>query len=474
MPRKASSQWAFGELFADQELRQVHSVSELTANVRRLLEERIGTVWVRGEISNLRAQSSGHAYFTLKDPEAQLSCVLFRGAAVRERTLLDNGAQVFAHGEITVYEPRGQYQLVVRELEFQGAGALQLAFEKLKRQLEAQGYFSPERKRRLRRIPDRIGLVTSPAGAAIRDVLHVIQRRQPGLEIVLAPCRVQGDGSAQEIAGAIDELNRWSGRQPQGRGLDLILVTRGGGSLEDLWAFNELAVAEAIYRSALPVVSAIGHETDFTICDFVADLRAATPSAAAEILTEGAHASRMILHNARRKLSRAVALRINGALAGFESARGRLIRCRPTRLLQERMQYLDETRERIERATRNGFARGRLRFSQLNSRFARVQPLNAVRRARESLANAADILRRAAQSRLRELKAEHRSAADQLRLLSPEQTISRGYSITTDGAGRIIRTTKEVQIGASIQTRTSEGTLTSRVTGKADNKPLPD
>src|ERR1041385_3753619 len=282
--KPAKSQWDFGELFPTEQIRKVLSVSELTAQVKRLLEKQVGQGWVSGEVTNVRAQASGHIYFTLKDAGAQLNCVLFRGEAVAHRDLLADGQKVLLQGDVTVYEARGQYQLIVREVELQGVGALQIAFEKLKQKLAVEGLFAPERKRPLPEFPQRIGLVTSPTGAAIRDVLHVVQRRNPALEIVLAPCRVQGEGAAEEIAAAIRLLNEFSvsssrrEEAPISKGgfdqslltsaatkLDLILVTRGGGSLEDLWAFNEEVVARAIFHSELPVVSAVGHEIDFTI-----------------------------------------------------------------------------------------------------------------------------------------------------------------------------------------------------------------
>src|SRR5437867_428232 len=264
MPKTVKSQWDFGELFPPEPLaaaRKVLSVTELTVRIRRLLEEQVGQVWVTGEITNLRHQSSGHIYFTLKDAGAQLSCVLFRGEAQVDRALLQDGRKVTLQGDVTVYEPRSQYQLRVNAVELQGVGALQIAFEKLKQKLKAEGLFAQERKRALPRYPQRIGLVTSPTGAAIRDVFHVIERRNPALEIVLAPCRVQGEGAAEEIAAAIRLLNEFSARgtqpgeaRPRKAGgrkekagsepsllatvaedprLDLILVTRGGGSLED-------------------------------------------------------------------------------------------------------------------------------------------------------------------------------------------------------------------------------------------------
>ena len=315
MSKQPKSQWDFGELFPTEQTRKILSVSELTAQVKRLLEKSVGQVWVTGEVTNLRTQSSGHMYFTLKDAGAQLSCVLFRGEAVMNRSVLQDGQKLLLQGDVTVYEARGQYQLIVRAVELQGVGALQVAFEKLKQKLAAEGLFAPVRKRPLPKYPQRIGLVTSPTGAAIRDVLHVAQRRNPGLEIILAPCRVQGVGASEEIAAAIRLLNEFNVAQASGLRekdsqagslchIDLILVTRGGGSLEDLWAFNEEVVARAIFESAIPVVSAVGHEIDFTISDFVADVRAATPSAAAEIITEGVFASRQFVADLTQRMAR--------------------------------------------------------------------------------------------------------------------------------------------------------------------------
>src|SRR3984957_1640356 len=238
MPPGASSQWDFGgELFPPEVTRRVFSVSELTSDIRRLLERHLGTLWAGGEITNCRVQSSGHVYFTLKDAFAQISCVVFRTEPVAGRESIQDGRKVILKGELTVYEPRGQYQLHVLAIEPQGVGALQAAFERLKQKLAAEGLFAPERKRPLPRFPQRIGLITSPTGAALRDVLHVARRRNPALEIIFVPCAVQGPGAAAEIAAAIARFNQWSAA-PGGK-LDLILLTRGGGSLEDLWAFNE-------------------------------------------------------------------------------------------------------------------------------------------------------------------------------------------------------------------------------------------
>src|SRR6202008_4899296 len=271
------------QLTADffQQTAKVLTVAELTRQIRGTLETRFSAVWVQGEISNYKLHLSGHQYFTLKDQRAQISCVIWRDTIAPPRHVLVDGAQVQVYGTVTVFETRGQSQLNVQILQPRGVGLLQAKFEALKRTLEAEGLFAPERKRLLPKFPRRIGIVTSPSGAAIRDMLNVLRRRAPWLQILINPVRVQGTGAAQEIAVAIRELAL---PNEAFRPVDLIVVTRGGGSIEDLWEFNEEIVARAIFHSALPIVSAVGHEIDFTICDFVADLRAPTPSAAAELI----------------------------------------------------------------------------------------------------------------------------------------------------------------------------------------------
>ncbi|HOB33268.1 MAG TPA: exodeoxyribonuclease VII large subunit, partial [Verrucomicrobiota bacterium] len=362
MAKKNASQWDFGELFPRETRppeRKVLSVSELTAQVRCILEQHVGRVWVTGEVTNLSTQRSGHMYFTLKDAGAQLNCVLFRSEPMAHRALLQDGQKLLIQGDITVYEARGQYQLIVRSVELQGTGALQIAFDRLKQKLQAEGLFAPERKRPLPRFPQRIGLVTSPTGAAIRDVLHVIRRRNPALEIVLAPCRVQGDGAAREIAAAIRLLNEFAAgradpKAPGAPGLDLILITRGGGSIEDLWAFNEEIVARAIFDSAVPVVSGVGHEIDFTIADFVADLRAATPSAAAEIITEGVFSSCAFVSQASGRLQHLLRQRLRDKQEEFEDAARRLARMHPRRRFNEWLQRLDDLHASLLRCVQSG------------------------------------------------------------------------------------------------------------------------
>jgi exodeoxyribonuclease VII large subunit len=446
---KSKSQWDFGELFPTEQIRKVLSVSELTGQIRVLLEKSVGQIWVSGEITNLRAQSSGHIYFTLKDAGAQLSCVLFSREKVSQRELLADGQKVLLQGDVTVYEARGQYQLIVRAVELQGVGALQIQFEKLKQKLAAEGLFAPERKRPLPKYPQRIGLVTSPTGAAIRDVLHVVQRRNPGLEIIFVPCRVQGDGAAEEIAGAVKLLNCYNVKSKDdstiqqfnnSTNLDLILITRGGGSLEDLWAFNEEIVARAIFESAVPVVSAVGHEIDFTIADFVADFRAATPSAAAEIITEDVFASREFVADAPLRLRRLARRRIGRAIEDFDSMAGRLLRLHPRRKLDESFQRLDDLQSGLLRGLKTAARSRNLVLQNLAGRFLRAKPSQFLKLRREQL----------------------RQLSRQLNLLGPEQVLARGYSFTLDAAsGKVLRDAAQVKPGQKLKTRLKKGEVRS-------------
>ncbi|HRY49045.1 MAG TPA: exodeoxyribonuclease VII large subunit [Candidatus Paceibacterota bacterium] len=453
---KASSQWNFGELFSSESMRRVWTVGELTASIKQLLERQFGQVWISGEITNLRQQSSGHIYFTLKDAAAQLNCVLFRGDARSHRDLIADGQKVLLQGDLTVYEPRGQYQLLVKSVELQGTGALQLAFERLKRKLQAEGLFEPARKRPLPPCPNRIGVVTSLTGAALRDVLHVIQRRNPFLELILAPCRVQGDGAAPEIAGAIQRLNQLD--------LDLVLVTRGGGSLEDLWAFNEEIVARAIAASRLPVVSAVGHEIDFTIGDFVADLRAATPSAAAELLTEGSFARRQLLVTAPDRLRQQAQRRWDLSSRQLLQASGRLLRRHPRRLLQNQWQRIDECLNRLLRVVRERWKQARNTMDQSAQRLGRVRPTLQIARRRELLLQLQNLMLERLRQQFRLRQSRWTQAQTRLELLSPLAILSRGYSITRDASsGRILRSANDVRDGQALITRLHQGEVRSVV-----------
>ncbi|HTR43737.1 MAG TPA: exodeoxyribonuclease VII large subunit [Pseudomonadales bacterium] len=439
MSKPSKSQWDFGELFPMEATRKVFSVGELTEQIRRLLEKQIGQVWVSGEVTNFRAQSSGHIYFTLKDINAQIACVLFRSEDVPHRELISDGQKILVHGDLSVYEPRGQYQLIVRAVELQGVGALQIAFEKLKQKLASEGLFAPERKRPLPKYPQRIGLVTSPTGAAIRDVLHVVQRRNPGLEIILAPVRVQGDGAAREIAGAIRLLNEFGAGK-----LDLILITRGGGSLEDLWAFNEEAVARAIFESAIPIVSAIGHETDFTIADFVADLRAATPSAAAEIITEGVFSSCKFLEQYGERIQQLFNRQLANKQFLLGHHAGRLVRAHPRRKFQSWQQRLDDLQMDLSRCLKQRARHSQIILQNLRERLHRIRPSHSLKQRREQL----------------------RQMERRLNALGPQQVLTRGYSITMDAAtGKILKDAKKVKAGQKLKTRLKTGEIVSKVEG---------
>ena len=461
MSRAPKSQWDFGELFPPEETRRVLTVSELTGQVRRALEKQFGPLWVSGEVTNLRAQASGHIYFTLKDAGSQLSCVLFRSEAVAHRELLADGQKVLLNGELTVYEARGQYQLLVRAVELQGVGALQAAFERLKQKLAAEGLFAPERKRELPKFPRRIGLVTSPTGAAIRDVLHVIGRRHPALEIVLVPCRVQGDGAAGEIARAIRALNEAVIRNAAS-GVDLILVTRGGGSLEDLWAFNEEVVARAVYESGIPVVSAVGHEIDFTICDFVADLRAATPSAAAELITEHFFACRNFVAEAPGLLRHLIGRRLSRVADDFANVAARLSRVHPRRRLNESLQRLDDLQGGLRRCLKTGVRERSLAWREVSGRLLRMRPAQLVKQRREVFEARERLLKDLAVAQLRAKQNALANLTARLRLLGPEQVLARGYSITTDEAtGKVLRNAAEVKPGQRLRTRLKTGEVRS-------------
>jgi exodeoxyribonuclease VII large subunit len=470
MPRAATSQWDFGgELFPKEATRRIFSVSELTTDIRRLLERSLGQVWVGGEITNCRAQSSGHVYFTLKDAGAQISCVLFRSDSVANREALQDGQKVIIKGELTVYEARGQYQLHVLAIEPQGLGALQAAFEKLKQKLAAEGLFASERKRPLPRYPQRIGLVTSPSGAALRDVLHAVQRRHPALEIILAPCAVQGAGAAGEIAAALALLNEWS--QRPGQKLDAILLTRGGGSLEDLWAFNEEAVARAIVQSAVPVVSAVGHEIDFTISDFAADVRAATPTAGAEILTEGVYSAARWLEEVGERMREAARRHAAAEQRHLGQLSQRLRASHPRRQLNLKLQHLDDLQMELTRSIRRELQQRQLATRQLGLRLGRLRPKRLLAQRRDELARQRDRLREQTRNQMRSLRQHCEELGTSLRLLGPEQVLARGYSITLDArTGKVIRTARQTRPGQKLKTRLHSGEVQSVVETKEEGR----
>jgi exodeoxyribonuclease VII large subunit len=437
--------------------RDILTVSELNARVRDLLEESFGTIWVEGEISNLRRYPSGHTYFTLKDSESQVAAVLFRGAASGLRFRPEDGLKVLIRGRVSLYEPRGSYQIIVEMIEPAGLGELQLAFEQLKARLLGEGLFDTERKRSLPLLPRRIGIVTSPVGAAIRDILRVLRRRFAGLEIVIAPARVQGEGAADEIVAGIRDLSRL----PR---VDVIIVTRGGGSLEDLWPFNEESVARAIVGSPIPVISAVGHEVDITISDLVADLRAPTPSAAAEVVVrsrreflEGLAALLARLEASARLCISAVQRELGalGAERAFQATRGRL---------RDRMQRVDDLTHRLRSQVTIRTERMRHRVEILGQRISPRQL--AVRLAgQRAAASTHQRLLQAAATTILERAGERVAAyGERLTALSPLEVLARGYSICRlEPSGSILKDASDASPGAAIRVRLHRGGLDCEV-----------
>ncbi len=441
---------------------RVWSVSELTRAVRSTLEDQYGVVWVEGEVSNFRRQPSGHQYFTLKDAQSQVACVWFaRGGLRLKQIALSDGMQVQVRGALTVYEARGQYQLNVQLVQAGGAGLLQAKFEALKRKLEAEGLFDPDRKRPLPKFPSTIGIVTSPTGAALRDVLNILVRRAPWVRLIIHPVRVQGEGASREIAAAVTDLNRWaaSGLAP----VDVILVARGGGSVEDLWEFNEEIVARAISDSTIPVVSAVGHEIDFTIADFVADLRAPTPSAAAELLVPEAMELLARLVRLRAQLQRSLLTLLAGERRRLEFLMRTALFREPGKQVAEAAQRLDLAGDSLRRALRTLLDEQEKRLKALSAsvRHHRPDQLLALRRVRfENVRlQLADRMRHA----LIERRARFERVTQVLKLLAPEGMLARGYSMTTTEEGGIVSSVDDVSPQMRIVTRLRDGLVRSVV-----------
>ena len=419
---------------------QIYRVAELTRLIKTVLEDEVGEIWVEGELSNFRQPSSGHWYFTLKDESAQLALVMFRGNQRGVRFQPKDGMLLRAHGLISVYEKSGQYQMIVRALEAAGQGALQAAFEALKRKLEAEGLFDPARKKPLPLLPRHIGIVTSPTGAAIRDILNILTRRFYNLHVVVASVRVQGPGAAEEIAAALDDFNC--------RGdMDVLIVGRGGGSLEDLWCFNEEVVARAIARSAIPVISAVGHEIDFTISDFVADLRAPTPSAAAELVIGRKADFEVQLQECSRRLSRGLRQQMADLKHRFLAAGRSYVFREPLHLVRRILERIERLRAHIQRQAENSLRQEQQRVDELNGRLTR--PMQAWSH-----------IQTLALARLE----------TQLKGINPLAVLERGYSITFRPDGRVIKAANQAQPGDRITTRVARGTFESEVLNHGDSQ----
>ena len=439
------------DIFAE---KTILTVSRLTAILRGVLEENFEQVWVQGEVSNLSMPSSGHLYFTLKDADAQLRCVMFKGSARNLKFRPADGMGLIARGRISVYDQRGEYQLICEYLEPAGVGALQLAFTQLKERLAREGLFDERHKRPLPTLPRRVGVITSPTGAAIHDILNVLKRRFASVEILLYPVRVQGEGAAAEIARAIDDMNRLDL-------VDVLIVGRGGGSLEDLWSFNEEVVARAVHRSRLPVISAVGHETDWTICDFAADLRAPTPSAAAELVMASSMELQGRLDALDHRLRSATENRLAAMSARVDALRRSLHD--PGTMLGHLSQRVDDLGGRLERALEKAATGSRGRFDALQAGLMHANPAGRVRIMRQQVLLLAAQAEHGMTGRLDASRQIFGNCAARLDVLSPLQTLARGYAIATTADGRVLTDAGRLTTGDRLRLNLHRGSATCTV-----------
>jgi exodeoxyribonuclease VII large subunit len=434
--------------------RQILTVSQLNRKAKQLLETHLPLLWVEGELSNVSQPSSGHWYFTLKDEQAQVRCAMFRNRNMLVRFKPRQGQHVLIRARVSLYEGRGDYQLIAEHMEEAGAGALQRAFEELKHKLAAEGLFDPALKRPLPSLPKHIAVITSPTGAAIRDILSVLERRFPAIPVTVLPVAVQGKEAAPQIVTALERANR-------AQLFDVVVVARGGGSLEDLWPFNEEIVARAIHASNLPVVSAVGHEVDFTIADFVADLRAPTPSAAAELITPDGDDWLETFIGYELTLEEIISRQIKHTYQKLEWLRSRLRH--PGERLQQQAQRLDGLELRLLRGMDQHLKHQTVRLANLMQRQKSLQPMRALRQLQHQVAQVHNRLCKLTKQQLQLRKQRLAEAARVLHTVSPLNTLERGYAIATDAEGNILRSSKNVQTGDTLHTRLAQGELVCRV-----------
>ncbi|UCG13600.1 MAG: exodeoxyribonuclease VII large subunit [Deltaproteobacteria bacterium] len=436
--------------------RRIYSVSELTREIRGLLEDHFPFIWVEGEISNFRVPASGHYYFVLKDAQSQVRCVMFRSQQRWMRFEPEDGLHVLCQARVTVYEPRGEYQLLVDAMEPRGIGALQLAYEQLKHRLDAEGLFDPEHKKPIPFLTQRLGVVTSATGAAIRDIIRLVRRRYSNLEIYLYPVRVQGEGAAEEIAEGIETFNA---EFP----VDALIVGRGGGSWEDLWAFNEERVVRAIFASRIPVISAVGHEIDTTLADLVADVRAPTPSAAAELVAQHKEALEGHLDDSYQRLQGRA--RQTLTLAGERLLNTRQRLRHPAARLADLRLRLDEHTQRLELGSRRALSAERQRFLRVGDQLLHLSPERRVGDFRVSLNRCSRDLGLFTRQTLKKKRQNLERVFVQLDGLSPLSILARGYSITTTlPEGEVVRAARQVGKDDTVRVRLYEGSLHCKVT----------
>lgn len=441
--------------------REALPVSRLLRRMRNLLEIEIGEVWVEGEVSNLRKQGSGHWYFSLKDEGGQIACAMFGARRRPGSDVLEDGAKVRVFGEVTIYEARGTAQLVVKEVEAVGAGALQARFEALKRKLDEEGLFAQGLKKPLPAFPTRVAVVTSGSSAALQDMINVMSRRAPWTRVYLADVMVQGQGSEHGIARAIERIGNWEENGlPE---VDVVIVGRGGGSLEDLWNFNEEIVARAIAACPLPVVSAVGHEIDFTIADFVADLRAPTPSAAAELVVPDQVELKARLTTLGTRLDRRASDGLQRRQEALRYLKRTAVAVSAESLLREPITRLDEAAEGLERQAGQALDRRAARIQELHTRWKANRPSAVLQRTQERLAALEERAERALGVHLKEKEAEIERFRSLVKALGPESAFERGFSITMDEKGKVLKDANEAQSGMRLETIMKGGVVASVV-----------
>ncbi|MGV7228119.1 MAG: exodeoxyribonuclease VII large subunit [Nitrospirales bacterium] len=435
------------------------TVSELTRHIRSNLEQQFPSVWVEGEISNLRCPSSGHQYFTLKDKASQIRAVLFRSQSERLKFGLQDGLEVLVFGRLTVYEPRGDYQLLLEAVEPKGIGALQLAFRQLKSKLEAEGIFQDSRKRTLPAFPERIGVVTSPVGAALHDLLTIMHRRWPLARVLIAPVSVQGGVAAGQIAAAIQMFNHLS---PQFGKVEVLIVGRGGGSIEDLWAFNEEEVVRAIADSRIPIVSAVGHETDVTLADLAADFRAPTPSAAAELVVPDYMLVKAQVRQHRIRLERAFKSLVSALTVRIQQMSQRLPE--PRLIIGHFVQRVDELERQLYRKVKHGYRNIQLLLLQHQSAIWEANPLSTIQREQGRLTELNRHMVQGMQNSILLGRHQLTLLISQLHQLSPLAVLARGYAIMKDfRSGKVLKKSTDTMVGAEVHATLSEGELVCRV-----------
>lgn len=451
-----SSEGQLGFLFEQAQSRRIWRVADLVSAVRTTVERGYTDVWVEGEISNFRPAESGHLYFTLKDGEAQIRIVMFRSQARLLRFRPENGMQIIARGRVTIYDARGELQLSAEFLEPVGAGALQLAFEQLKNKLAKEGLFDPERRKPIPQLPRCIGIVTSPRGAALHDMLNILARRHESVSILIYPAQVQGEAAPAEVAAGVRYFNR-------SKSVDVVVIARGGGSVEDLAAFNDEALARVVAASQLPVISAVGHETDFTICDFVADLRAPTPSAAAELVVESKHRLSEHLAHLQQRMGRATRYNLSVLRNQLTELAQHGAFNRIEELLGRREQRLDELTFRLASGFRGSLRDYQRRLEIAGARVRHFDFRRSLATTRIQLSSKTETLVRAMQMQVAEHRARLSQAFAKLEALSPVRILDRGYALVFDAQGKLIKDAAQVAPGQQISARLSKGSLAAEV-----------